>query len=84
MAVARTIVNALYMTPDGPQLRYHRGLPHKWDGRCWPEIAIRDVRSAAYYYLEDAGYAERRDATHADAGACLARWGSVRAWPRGP
>jgi putative DNA primase/helicase len=56
MAVAREIVQTLYLTPHGPSLRYHRGLPHIWDGTCWPEIAARDVRSAAYHLLENAEY----------------------------
>jgi putative DNA primase/helicase len=56
MAVARALVHALYQRADGLVLRYHRGEFYAWDGRCWPEIDQRDVRSAAYAWLEDATY----------------------------
>jgi len=60
MAVARAFVEAMYTTVDGPRLRYHRGLPHIWNGTHWPEVAVRDVRSVAYHYLEDAEYVDEK------------------------
>ena len=61
MAVARAIIRELYASADGPRLRYHRGLPYLWDGTCWRETAVRDVRSGAYHFLEDAHYRDDKD-----------------------
>jgi putative DNA primase/helicase len=69
MGVARTLVRASYGTPQGPRLRYHRGLPYVWDGNCWPEVAARDIRSAAYHYLENAEF---------DGADGLAAWAPTR------
>src|SRR4030095_9291613 len=59
MAVARALVMALYMTTQGQRLCYHQGVPHIWDGTCWPEIAVRDLRRAAYHFLEAAVYIDK-------------------------
>ena len=57
MAVARQLVTAKYMNADQYlTLRNHRGDFYRWDGTCWPEIDRRDVRGAAYGYLEHADY----------------------------
>ncbi len=54
MAVARGLVNELYLRPEGVVLRVHRGDFYHWDGRCWPEVDQRDVRGTGYQWLEDA------------------------------
>ena len=54
MAVARELVTAKYMNADQLTLRDHRGDFYSWDGACWPEIDRRDIRAAAYGYLEHA------------------------------
>ncbi len=57
MGVARDLVEAFYTDPDGLfLLRHHRGDFFHWDGTCWPEIDKRDVRGAAYQWLECAHY----------------------------
>jgi putative DNA primase/helicase len=56
MAVARGLVNEVYLRPEGVVLRDHRGHFYHWDGRCWPEVEQRDVRGTAYQWLEDAAY----------------------------
>jgi putative DNA primase/helicase len=58
MAVARVLIDAIFMTAHGPRLRYHRGIPYSWGGDCWVEIAGRDVRRDAYHFLEDAQYVD--------------------------
>lgn len=58
-AVARKFIEAMYMTVNGPRLRHHRGVPHIWNGRNWPEVAPRDLRSIAYQYLEKAEYVDK-------------------------
>lgn len=56
MRVARELVKALYTLPGGLILRSHRGDFHRWDGTRYLEIDRRDVRRAAYDYLEPAVY----------------------------
>ena len=57
MAVARGLAKALYTGRDGRVvLRAHRGDFYQWNGTCWREIDKRDVRGAAYEWLEDATY----------------------------
>jgi len=56
MRVARELVKALYTQPDGIVLRSHRGDFYRWDGTRYREIDRRDIRRAAYDYLEDAVY----------------------------
>ena len=57
MAVARELAQALYTDSDGlVLLRDHRGDFYRWNSRCWPEIDKRDVRGAAYGWLEHATY----------------------------
>ena len=57
MAVARGLVGALYTDNEGRVvLRDHRGDFYRWNGTCWPEIDKRDIRGAAYEWLEHATY----------------------------
>ena len=57
MDVARALVAARYMTKDEQfTLRVHRGIFYRWDGTCWPEVDRRDIRAAAYTFLETAEY----------------------------
>ena len=56
MAVARVLAKALYTTGEQFVLRDHRGDFYRWDETCWPEIEKRDVRAAAYKWLEHACY----------------------------
>src|SRR5688572_23770368 len=56
VAVAREFVSELYSRAGATVLRDHRGNLYWWDGTCWPEIDKRDVRSAAYRFLETAEY----------------------------
>ena len=57
MAVARDLAKALYTDCDGlVVLRDHRGDFYRWNGRCWPEFNKRDIRGAAYHWLEHACY----------------------------
>jgi putative DNA primase/helicase len=58
MPVARALVKANY-TDDStglPVLRSHRGDYFAWNGTCWPSVETRDVRAAAYAWLEHALY----------------------------
>ena len=57
VAVAREFVSELYSRDGAVVLRDHRGNLYYWDGTCWPEIEKRDVRSAAYRFLEHVEYA---------------------------
>ena len=61
MAVARELVKALYTSPEGFLLRDHRGELYTWDGSSWPEVDRRDVRAAAYTFLEHAKYFHPED-----------------------
>ena len=54
--VAREFVKALYTLPGGLILRSHRGDFYRHDGTRYLEIDRRDVRKAAYEYLERAVY----------------------------
>ena len=57
MEVARALVTAQYTTSDRQlTLRDHRGDFYRWDGTCWPDIDKRDIRGAAYRFLEHAVY----------------------------
>ena len=57
MAVARGLTKALYTDSDGlVLLRDHRGDFYRWSGTCWREVDKRDVRGAAYEWLEHASY----------------------------
>ena len=57
MAVARSLAKALYTDSDGVVLlRDHRGDCYRWTGTCWREIDRRDVRAAAYEWLEHATF----------------------------
>jgi putative DNA primase/helicase len=58
--VARALVEHLFTTDGGLQLRDHRGDFFQWNGTCWPEIALRDVRACAYTWLEDATYIDSK------------------------
>jgi putative DNA primase/helicase len=58
MGVAREVIRALYTDPKGVVLRDHRGDLHRWTGTCWPELQLRDVRSAVYQFLERAQYVQ--------------------------
>ena len=61
MAVARELVKVLFTLPDGLILRNHRGDFFRWGGTRWPEIDRRDVRAAAYQFLEHAEYVNPDD-----------------------
>jgi len=61
MSVAREVIRALYTAPKGVILRDHRGDLHRWSGTCWPELELRDVRSAVYQFLERAQYVQSTD-----------------------
>ena len=62
MAVARDLAKALYTDSEGRVLlRAHRGDFYRWNGTCWREIDKRDVRGAAYQWLEHATYDHKRD-----------------------
>ena len=65
MAVARDLARGLYTNSQGLLLREHRGDFYTWDGTCWSEIDRRDVRGAAYCWLEHATY------IHPDKGVSL-------------
>src|SRR5262245_14802295 len=56
MAVARALLQARYTSIDGLRLRTHRGDHFHWDSTHWPELKARDVRAAAYAFLEHAMY----------------------------
>ena len=57
MAVARDLAKALYTNSDAvPLVRDHRGDFYRWNGTCWLEIDKRDIRGAAYRWLEHARY----------------------------
>jgi hypothetical protein len=56
MRVARHLVKALYTTDRGITVRSHRGDFYQSDGSRYLEIDRRDVRRAAYEYLEHAEY----------------------------
>ena len=56
MAVARELVKHLFTGPDGLVLRDHRGDFFQWTGTHWPEVDRRDIRAAAYTFLEHACY----------------------------
>ena len=56
MGVADALLDALYREERGRLLVFHRGDFHGWDGRCWPEGELRQVRAALYRWLEDAVY----------------------------
>ena len=56
MCVARELVKALYSPPAGLILRAHRDDLYRWNGVCWPEFDRRDMRAAAYRFLEHAHY----------------------------
>ncbi len=58
MSVAREFARALYTHHDVFVLRNHRGDFYRWNGACWPEIDKRDVRGAAYKWLEHAVYVD--------------------------
>lgn len=60
MSVARELAGALYTNHLGLVLRNHRGDFYRWDGTCWPEIDQRDVRGAAYKWLEHAIYIDEK------------------------
>jgi putative DNA primase/helicase len=62
MAVARGLARALYTDSEGRVLlRDHRGDFYRWNGMCWREIERRDVRRAAYEWLEQATYLHKND-----------------------
>ena len=62
MAVARDLGKALYTDGDGRVLlREHRVDFYRWNGTCWREIDKRDVRGAAYRWLEHAAYVHPKD-----------------------
>ena len=61
MSVARELVTALYTLPMGLALRDHRGEFYRWNGTNWPEVDKRDVRAAAYQFLEHATYVHPKD-----------------------
>ena len=62
MAVARELVTALYTDSNGRLvLREHRGDFYRWNQTCWREVDRRDVRRAAYEWLEDAIYQHKKD-----------------------
>lgn len=56
MGVARELVKVLYTKDETLTLRSHGGDFHKWNGQCWPEVEARDVRAAAYDFLEKAEF----------------------------
>ena len=57
MLVARALIGARFQTTDGQLvLRNHRGDFYRWDGMCFPEVDLRDIRRAAYEYLEHGEY----------------------------
>jgi putative DNA primase/helicase len=56
LEVARELAKALYTTPNGLILREHRGDLYRWNGTHWPNIDRRDVRAAAYRWLEHAWF----------------------------
>ena len=57
LAVARDLARALYTDREGRVLlRAHRGGFYQWNGRFWREVDKRDVRGAAYEWLEHAYY----------------------------
>jgi putative DNA primase/helicase len=56
MAVARRLVEALYMLPAGLILRSYRGDFFVWDGTHYIEVDRRDVRGRAYDFVERAVY----------------------------
>jgi putative DNA primase/helicase len=60
MAVARELAKALYTdSQDRLLLRDYRGDFYRWNGSCWPEIDKRDVRAAAYQWLEHAKFTQK-------------------------
>lgn len=59
MSVAREVIRALYTDALGVVLRDHRGDLHRWTGMSWPELELRDVRSAVYQFLERSQYVHR-------------------------
>jgi len=62
MAVARGLARALYTDSEGQVLlRDYRGDFYQWNGTCWREIEKRDVRGAAYEWLELASYVHKKD-----------------------
>ena len=62
MAVARDLVKALYTdSAERVVLRDHRGDFYHWNGTCWREIDKRDVRGAAYEWLEHSTYFHKKD-----------------------
>ena len=62
MPVARDLAQALYTDSDGRVLlRDHRGDFYRWNGTCWREIDKRDVRGAAYGWLEHASYCHEKN-----------------------
>ncbi|HET9265160.1 MAG TPA: phage/plasmid primase, P4 family [Vicinamibacterales bacterium] len=58
MSVAREVIRALYTDALGVVLRDHRGDLHRWTGMSWPELELRDVRSAVYQFLERSQYVQ--------------------------
>ena len=62
LGVARDLAKALYTDSDGRGwLRDHRGDFYRWNGTCWREIDKRDVRGAAYEWLEHSTYFHKKD-----------------------
>ena len=56
LAVARAFVQSVFTTPAGLLLRHHRDNLYLWNGPYYAEIDKRDIRSAAYRWLEHAEY----------------------------
>ena len=62
MAVARDLARSLYTDSNGRVvLRDHRGDFYQWNGTCWRELDRRDVRGAAYEWLEHSTYHHKKD-----------------------
>ena len=57
MRVARDLVKTLYTEPGGVVLRSHRGDFYRWEGTRYYEVDRRDIRRAAYDWLEPSGEA---------------------------
>ena len=58
LAVARAFVQSVFTTPTGLLLRHHRDNLYLWNGSYYAEIDKRDIRSAAYLWLEHAEYSK--------------------------
>lgn len=60
MAVARRFVAEHHTRDDVALLRHHADGFYRWDGTCWPEVRLADVRSAFYPWTEHALYMKAR------------------------